>query len=143
VKNKSSITGKGLSSYVWKDCIKLRSSAEHGLSPIGQPTNKYKNMSLLPPSQTQTFRQHDSPQSTRSSHYGFKPQTAIKTSFPTPNYIMPLLANVHTMTLLRWAGIAQSVLQLARGRTVRGSNPGGGEIFHTHPDRPWGPPSLI
>jgi len=26
--------------------------------------------------------------------------------------------------------------------TVRGSNPGGGEIFRTRPDRPWGPPSL-
>ena len=28
-------------------------------------------------------------------------------------------------------------------RAVRGSNPGGGEIFHTCPDRPWGPPSLL
>ena len=27
--------------------------------------------------------------------------------------------------------------------TVRGSNPGGGEIFRTRPDRPWGPPSLL
>jgi hypothetical protein len=26
---------------------------------------------------------------------------------------------------------------------VRGSNPGRGEIFRTHPDRPWGPPSLL
>jgi len=26
---------------------------------------------------------------------------------------------------------------------VRGSNPGGGEIFHTCPDRPWGPPSFL
>jgi hypothetical protein len=26
---------------------------------------------------------------------------------------------------------------------VRGSNPGGGEIFCTRPDRPWGPPSLL
>ena len=24
-----------------------------------------------------------------------------------------------------------------------GSNPGGGEIFHTRPDRPWGPPSFL
>jgi hypothetical protein len=22
-------------------------------------------------------------------------------------------------------------------------DPGGGEIFHTRPDRPWGPPSLL
>jgi hypothetical protein len=27
--------------------------------------------------------------------------------------------------------------------TVRGSNPGRGQIFRTHPDRPWGPPSLL
>jgi len=29
------------------------------------------------------------------------------------------------------------------GWTFRGSNPGGGEIFRTCPDRPWGPPSLL
>jgi hypothetical protein len=29
------------------------------------------------------------------------------------------------------------------GRTVRGSNPGGSEIFRTCPDRPWGPHSLL
>ena len=29
------------------------------------------------------------------------------------------------------------------GWTVRGSNPGGGEIFRTSPDRPWGPSSLL
>jgi len=39
--------------------------------------------------------------------------------------------------------VAQSVQRLAMGWTVRGSNPGGGEIFHTCPDRPWGPPSLL
>jgi len=39
--------------------------------------------------------------------------------------------------------IAQSVYRLAAGWTVRGSNPGGDEIFRTHPDRPWGPPSLL
>ena len=32
---------------------------------------------------------------------------------------------------------------LATGWTVRGSNYGGGEIFRTCPDRPWGPPSLL
>jgi hypothetical protein len=32
---------------------------------------------------------------------------------------------------------------MAMGWTVRGSNPGGGVIFRTHPDRPWGPPSLL
>jgi hypothetical protein len=39
--------------------------------------------------------------------------------------------------------VAQPVWQLATGWTVRESNPGGGEIFRTHPDRPWGPPSLL
>ena len=39
--------------------------------------------------------------------------------------------------------VVQSVQQLATGWTVRGSNPGGGEIFRICPDRPWGPPSLL
>jgi hypothetical protein len=34
-------------------------------------------------------------------------------------------------------------IRLATGWTVRGWNPGGGEIFRTCPDRPWGPPSLL
>jgi hypothetical protein len=39
--------------------------------------------------------------------------------------------------------VAQPVLRLAMGWTVLGSNPGGGEIFRTCPDLPWGPPSLL
>jgi hypothetical protein len=39
--------------------------------------------------------------------------------------------------------VAQSVKQLATGWTVKGANPGGGEIFRTCPDRSWGPPSLL
>ena len=35
------------------------------------------------------------------------------------------------------------VQRLATGWTVRGSNPGGGEIFRTRPDRSWGLPSLL
>ena len=42
-----------------------------------------------------------------------------------------------------WAVIAQSVQGLATGWKVRGSNPGGGEIFRTCPDRSWGPPNLL
>ena len=42
-----------------------------------------------------------------------------------------------------WTGIAQSVYRLATGWKVRGSNPGGGEIFRAGPDRSWGPPSLL
>jgi hypothetical protein len=41
------------------------------------------------------------------------------------------------------AGIAQSVARLATGWTVRGSNPGGGRVFRTRPDRPRGPPRLL
>ena len=50
-----------------------------------------------------------------------------------------------SLGLLRiwWAGLAQSVQRLATGWTVQGSNPGGGEIFRTRPDRPWCPPSLL
>jgi hypothetical protein len=36
-----------------------------------------------------------------------------------------------------------AVQLLITGRAVRGSNPGGGEIFRASPDRPWGPPSLL
>ena len=37
-----------------------------------------------------------------------------------------------------------SVVGIATGWTVRRSNPGGGgEIFRTCPDRPWGSPSLL
>jgi len=39
--------------------------------------------------------------------------------------------------------VAQSVLRLATGWTVRGSNPVGGEIFRTCTDRPWGSPSPL
>jgi len=39
--------------------------------------------------------------------------------------------------------VAQSVWQLATGWTVRVSNPGGGELFRTCPDRPWGPLSIL
>jgi len=33
--------------------------------------------------------------------------------------------------------------RLATGWMVRGSNSGGGEIFRTCPDQPWGPTSLL
>ena len=38
-----------------------------------------------------------------------------------------------------------SVVGIATGHGLGGpgSNPGGGEIFRTCPDRPWGPPSLL
>jgi hypothetical protein len=39
--------------------------------------------------------------------------------------------------------VAQTVLRLARGWTIQGSNPGRSEIFRTCPDRPWDRPSLL
>jgi hypothetical protein len=43
-----------------------------------------------------------------------------------------------------WSGrVAQLLWWLTTAWTVRGSNPDGGEIFCTCPDRPWGPPSLL
>jgi len=41
------------------------------------------------------------------------------------------------------AGLAQSVQRLSTGWTVRGSNPRGDENFHTRPDGPYVPPSLL
>ena len=35
------------------------------------------------------------------------------------------------------------VIATGYGLDGLGSNPGGGEIFHICPDRPWGPPSLL
>ena len=53
--------------------------------------------------------------------------------------LSPLHAEYYTR---RWTGTAQSAQRLAKGWTVRGSNPGGVKIFHTCPDRPWGPLNL-
>jgi hypothetical protein len=41
--------------------------------------------------------------------------------------------------------IRSSAVGIATGYGLDGpgSNPGGGEIFRTFPDRPWGPPSLL
>jgi len=36
-----------------------------------------------------------------------------------------------------------SVVGIGTGWMVRGSNPGGGEIFRTCPDQPWGPTNLL
>ena len=40
-------------------------------------------------------------------------------------------------------GGRDSSVGIATRWTVRGSNPSGGEIFRTLPERPWGPPSLL
>ena len=51
--------------------------------------------------------------------------------------------NYNKLGIYLWDGIAQSVQRLATGRTIRESNPGGGEIFRTCPDRSWSPPTLL
>ena len=43
----------------------------------------------------------------------------------------------------KWAGISQSVKQLVTGFKFWVSNCGGGEIFGTRPERPWGPPNFL
>jgi hypothetical protein len=64
----------------------------------------------------------------------------LVTSFTSENQLMFLFTK---KLFHEWAGIAQSVWRLATDWTARGSNPDGGEIFRTRPDRPWGPPSLL
>ena len=54
----------------------------------------------------------------------------------------PLLRTFRDYWILSRAGITQSVQRIATDWTVRRSNPSGGEIFRTCPDRPCGPPSL-
>jgi hypothetical protein len=39
--------------------------------------------------------------------------------------------------------LVPSSVRLATDWTIRGSNSGGGEIFRTHPNRPWGPPNFL
>ena len=46
-----------------------------------------------------------------------------------------ILNLTHVLIYTFWGGIAQSVQRLATGWTVRGSNPGGREIFRIRPDR--------
>jgi hypothetical protein len=55
---------------------------------------------------------------------------------------MSVIITVSTAACV-WVAIAQSVLRLATDWTVRGSNPGGGEIFRTRPDWPWRPSILL
>ena len=48
---------------------------------------------------------------------------------------------MHSVRLTLWTGY--SVVGIATGCTVRGSNPGRGEIFRVCPDRPLAPSSLL
>jgi len=55
------------------------------------------------------------------------------------NSVKPIIIIAIIISIILRAAIAHSVQQLATGWTVRGSNPRGGQIFHTLPD----PPSLL
>jgi len=48
-----------------------------------------------------------------------------------------------TSTVLTKSGPGSAVGIATMGWTVRGPNPGGGEIFRTRPDRPCGPANLL
>ena len=53
---------------------------------------------------------------------------------------------MHILVLYRYwrqRGLGSSVGIATAGWTMRWSDPDGGEIFRTCPDRPWGPPSLL
>jgi hypothetical protein len=81
---------------------------------------------------------YDSPlQHQLSVHYHLLCQHVIRTHSTTKSWKWIL----HTDCI--WAGIAQSVQWLTTGWTVRDNIPVGGEIFHTRPVCPWGPPSLL
>jgi len=68
-------------------------------------------------------------------------RTANHWKSPFSLHVLHFISELHSINV--WAGISQSVWRLTTGWTFRGFNPGGGEIFRTHPDRPWGPPSLL
>ena len=71
------------------------------------------------------------------------PQCSLSFQIPT-EMLWPFLVYVLRDVILPMSGpVAQSVKRLGTGWTVRGSNSGGGEIFRTCPDRPWGPASLL
>src|SRR5215510_13741196 len=58
----------------------------------------------------------------------------------SPTHRPPLPAQEIFLVLISVVGrVAQSTTDW----TARGSNLGGGAIFRTRPDRPWGPPSLL
>ena len=74
--------------------------------------------------------------------WSLNPSVALRTCPDIYRDIYLLIYLLRTSNL-QCAGIAQSAQRLATAWTVRGSNPGGGEIFRTTPDRPWGSPSLL
>ena len=61
----------------------------------------------------------------------------------SPTCLRPVLVVGKVLVVINQNERSLCCYQLATGWTVRRSNPGGGEIFRTRPDRPWGPSSLL
>jgi hypothetical protein len=60
------------------------------------------------------------------------------------NYIHKEIKNrLNSGSTIFWAGTAQSVYRVATGRMAGALCTSGVEIIRTHPDLPWGPPSLL
>ena len=57
--------------------------------------------------------------------------------------MLSVMAGCTAPTEKLYSAIAINKYWLLPTNTAQGSNPGGGEIFRTCPDRPWGPPSLL
>ena len=79
---------------------------------------------------------------------GPRRETVIWPPSPEFPYLFPSLCVIlcdmlHIKVEVVERKIVRSICGHTTGWTVRGSNPGGGEIFRTCPDRPWGPPSLL
>jgi len=82
----------------------------------------------------------DSPQSFIQILYnphiiGRATKSHLNVSYISLEYLLPVI-NLTTLKLCY-------CMSFATGWTVRGSDPGGGEILLTCPDRPWGPPNLV
>ena len=71
--------------------------------------------------------------------------TQANSSSTLPWHTLSLKSKYYIHHRVPWRGPrkVRPVQRLATGWTVRGSNPGGGQIFRTRPGRPWGPPSLL
>jgi len=70
-------------------------------------------------------------------------QLTMFLSFTKLHFYTSIPLQISLCFVYKWAGIVKTVHRLATSWTVWGSNHGGGEIFHSHLDWPWGPPSLL
>ena len=76
------------------------------------------------------------PSGTYRNRWGLKVNCDVCLSLGFPLFLFVLLKTAIMEQL--YVGNACGL-----GWTVRGSNPSGGYIFSTRPDRSWGPPSLL